>query len=434
MEIVIPFIRQPLGLVSESFGEAVMVNDTWRIIEEELSKPSIFKSRESLMPEHLPDRLPHRENELRGLVSYFKHLVTNPGSISQRVLIVGGVGTGKTALSQLFGKTFTRMAREKGYNVFYVHVNCHRNRTLFNIIYDVARQLAMPLPPRGLSAKEMFDALLAYLEELDSYVIVSLDEFHYFASVAGSDAVYFITRSYDVYEGVKRLNFIFIASDTSKLAFLDPVTEGYLLRHVIKLERYTSSQLYDILRYRAELSLYEGAYDEDVLKSIAEYEGVDKGGGGNARHALEILLFAGDMAEKEGRRRIELEHVRKAIMSLSREVVSLEEALRYCTLHELALLLSIVRLLRRTGKREVRMGEVEEEYRIVCETLGEVPRKHTQVYEYVRNLARAGIIQTSPSSRGYRGRTTLISVHYGPLDLLEKNIVELIKRRKELGF
>ncbi|MGC8983198.1 MAG: ORC1-type DNA replication protein [Desulfurococcaceae archaeon] len=410
------------------------VSDTWKIIEEELNRPSIFRSRESLMPEHLPEKLPHRENELRSLVSYFKHLVTSPGSISQRVLIVGGVGTGKTALSKLFGRVFTRMAREKGYNVSYAHVNCHRNRTLFNVIYDLSRQLGIPLPSRGLSAKEMFDAVLAYLEELDSYAIIALDEFHYFASVSGSEAVYFISRTYDVFEGTKRVNFIFIASDTSKLAFLNPATEGYLLRHIVKLEPYTSSQLFDILKYRAELSFYEGTYDDEVLKFIAEYEGVDKGGGGNARHALEILLFAGDLAEKEGKRKIELEHVRKAIMSLSRDIVSVSDAIKYSTLHELLVLLSIIRLLRKTGKREVRMGEVEEEYRIVCETLNEVPRRHTQLYEYVRNLARSGIIRAEPSGKGYRGRSTLISLHYGPLDFLEKYVLDLVKKRKELGF
>jgi len=410
------------------------MSDTWRIIEEELSKPSLFKSRESLMPEHLPDKLPHRENELRSLVSYFKHLVHNPGDISQRVLIIGGVGTGKTALSKLFGKIFTRTARERGYNVSYAHVNCHRNRTLYNIIYDIARQLNIPLPSRGLSAKEMFDALLTYLEELDQYIIVALDEFHYFASISKSDAVYFLARTYEAHEGSKRVNFIFIASDTSKLAFLDPTTEGYLLRHIIKLNPYTAEQLYDILKYRASMAFFDGVYDEDVLKTIAEYEGVDRGGGGNARHALEILLLAGDLAEKEGARRITIEHVRKALASLSREIVGVSEFIKYSSLHELLVLLAIIRLLRRTGKREVRIGEVEDEYRVVCELYGEIPRRHTQVYEYVQGLARAGVISAQPSGRGQRGRSTMISIPYGPLDMLENYVEETIRRRRELGW
>ncbi|MEM1627755.1 MAG: ORC1-type DNA replication protein [Desulfurococcaceae archaeon] len=410
------------------------MSDAWKIIEEELNRPSIFKSRESLMPEYIPDSLPHRDNELRQLVSYFKHLVTSPGSISQRVLVIGGVGTGKTALTRLFGRSFVRLASEKGYRVAYVHVNCHRNRTLFNVIYDIASQLNIPIPSRGLSVKEMFDALLTYLEETDMYVIAALDEFHYFASIAGKDSVYFIARTYDAHEGIKYLNYIFIATDMSKLAFLDPVTEGYLLRHMVKLEPYTSSQLYDILKYRAELSFFENTYDEETLKFIAEYEGVDKGGGGNARHALEILLMSGDIAEKEGSRKITLEHVRKAIMSLSRDIVSISESIRNSPLHELLVLLSIVKLLRRSGVKEVKMGEIEEEYRVLCDIYNEYPRRHTQIYEYIQSLARTGIIHAYPSGKGHRGRTTLVTIHYGPLDVLEKYIEDIIKKRKELGI
>jgi cell division control protein 6 len=411
-----------------------MSEDVWRIIEEEVRKPSIFKSKESLTPEYIPDSLPHREKELKELVSFFKHLVTSPGSLSQRVLLIGGVGTGKTATARVFGRDFTRFASTKGYKVRYAHVNCHSNRTLYNVIADMARQLNAPLPSRGLSAREMFEALLTYLDETDQYAIVSLDEFHYFASLAGRDAVYFVVRAYDVFETpVKRLNFIFISQDTAKLSLLDPALESYLLRHMIRLEPYTSSQLYDILKYRASKAFYEGTYDDSILRFIAEYEGYDKGGGGNARHAIEVLMIAGVMAESEGAKRLSLDHVRKAIMKVSRDILSISEAINYSSLHELLILLSTVRLLRRTGKPYVKIGDVEKEYEIVCESFNLQPRKHTQVYEYVMNLKKAGVIEARSSGKGMKGRTTLMGVSYGPLDLLEQYLLDLIKRKISMG-
>ena len=403
---------------------------TWKIIEEELSRPTIFKSRESLTPEYVPDTLPHRENEIKALVSAFKHLITSPGSISQRVLIIGGVGTGKTVTARVFGRDFTRIARLRGYNIKYVHVNCHRNRTLYNVVAEIAKQLEIPLPPRGLSVKEMYDAILGYLEDHDLYAIITLDEFHYFASIAGSDAVYFIVRTYDDIEtSIKRLNFIFISLDTSKLSLLDSSTESYLLRHMIKLKPYTSKELYDILKYRASQAFYDGVVDDEVLRFIAEYEGSDRGGGGNARHAIEILLLAGDIADSEGSTKINLEHVRKAIMRTSREIINVSESILYSPLHELILLWAIIRLLRRTGKPYVKMGEVEKEYEVLCEVLGEEPRRHTQIYEYVMNLKKAGVIDARTSGKGLRGRTTLISIHYGPLDLFEKHVEDLVYRK-----
>lgn len=407
---------------------------TWKIIEEELNKPTIFKSRESLTPEYIPDDLPHREKEIKALVSAFKHLITSPGSFSQRVLIVGSVGTGKTVTARVFGRDFTRAAKLKGYNIRYVHVNCHRNRTLYNVVSEIAKQLEIPLPSRGLSVKEMYDAILGYLDENDMYAIVTLDEFHYFASIAGGDAVYFIVRTYDdINASIKRLNFIFISLDTSKLSLLDSATESYLLRHMIKLKPYTSKELFDILKYRVSQAFYDGVVDDEVLKFIADYEGSDRGGGGNARHAIEILLLAGDIAENEGSDKVQLEHVRKAIMRTSREIINVSESILYSPVHELILLWAIIRLLRRTGRPFVKMGEVEKEYEVLCEVLGEHPRRHTQIYEYVMNLKKAGVVDARTSGKGLRGRTTLISIHYGPLDLFEKHVEDLVYKRLGVG-
>lgn len=407
---------------------------TWDIIERELSKPSIFKSRESLAPEHVPDKLPHREDELKQLALLFKHLVSSPGSISQRVLIVGAVGTGKTVLARVFGRDFTHYVVSRGVNVKYVHINCHRNRTLYNVVVDIAKQLDVPVPSRGLSYKEIYDIVLNHLEENDLYTIIALDEFHYFASIAGNDAVYFIVRTYDDVEtSIRRLNFIFISLHTSMLSYLDPTTESYLLRHMIRLNPYTFDQLYGILKYRSEQAFYENVVNDEVLRFIASYEGSDRGGGGNARNALEILMRAGDLAERQGSSRVELEHVRQVISSLSRELVTISESILYSPLHELLILWATIKLLRKTGKPFVKMGDVEREYSILCELIGEIPRRHTQIYEYVMNLKKAGVVDAKTSGKGQRGRTTLIGIHYGPLDTLEKYVEDLVYKRLRVG-
>ncbi|ADV64427.1 ORC1-type DNA replication protein [Desulfurococcus mucosus] len=411
-----------------------MERDVRRIIEDELRRPTLFKNRESLAPEYVPDALPYRDEELRSLASYFRHLVTDPGSIAQRVLVTGGLGTGKTTLVRMFATGFTHVARERGVSLDYIHVNCYRSRTLFSIVHDAASQLGLTTPSRGFSPREIVDMILSFLEENDRYAIMVLDDFHYFASVVGRESVYFIARMHEAGDGSRRLNLVFISANTSTTGFFDPVTESYLDRHVVRLQPYSSSQLLGILRYRARLAFQDDAYDEEALEFIAEYEGVDKNGEGNARHALTTLLVAGDIAEREGARRLTVEHVRKAISRLSREIERVSDAIRYSPLHELLLLLSIVRLLRRRNVKGVEMGEVEEEYRLLCNTYGETPRRHTQLYEYVRNLRRLGIVDTTVKNVENRGRTTIISIPYGPLEELEKYLDALIWRKKDVEY
>ncbi|RLG85460.1 MAG: cell division control protein Cdc6, partial [Thermoprotei archaeon] len=306
------------------------MNSARRLIESVFSKPSVFKNREALYPEYVPTVLPHREEQIKQLAEIFKSLIISPGSISQRAMLVGGVGTGKTVTARAFGRELRALAKGRGLDLRYIHVNCHRDRTLFEVITEIARQLGAPVPFRGLSAQEIFVALLNYMERENVYALVTLDEFDYLINIAGNDAVYFLVRIYDEYpEMVKRVSYIFIARDLLALRKLDPATESYILKHVVRFNPYTSSELFDILSARRSEAFYEGTVPDEVLRYIAEYEGIDKGGGGNARAALETLLLAGEAADHDGLGRVTVEHVRRALGIVNPDIVVVNDLLVY---------------------------------------------------------------------------------------------------------
>lgn len=403
------------------------MNNVRDIIESELSRVSLFKSKEKLYPEYLPSHLPHREKELKSLAGIFKSLLLNPGSLSHRVFIVGGIGTGKTVTARIFGKEFTQLAKKRGLNVGYVHINCHRDRTLFEVISELVRQLGLPIPQRGLSSREILNYALEMLESNDLYAIVTLDEFDYFINIAGSDAVYFLIRIYDEFpEKVKRLNFIFVSKSLTALSTLDPTTESYLMKNLIMFSPYRSYELFDILKSRAEEAVFEEAVSDDVLRYIADTVGVDRGGPGNARAALEILLISCEVAEKEGSMRVSLDHVRRACSIVEPNSVILNDILPYLSLHELLVLRSIVLTLKKSDEPYVNTGAVEDVYRKLCEDYGIEPRKHTKFYEYIVNLKKLGIIMTSTSLKGRRGRSTYISISLAPLNVIDSKIDELL--------
>lgn len=399
------------------------------IIEGVLGSPSVFRNKERLYPEYIPSQLPHREEQLRQLTLIFRSLVSDPGSASYRALLIGGVGTGKTVTARVFGRDFKQLARKRGVVLEYVHVNCHRDRTLYSVVLEAARQLKIPLPTRGLSVQEILESILEYLEDSNMYAILALDEFDYFVNVAGSDSVYFLIRLYDQYPyRVKRLNYIFIARDISSLGLLDSAAQSYLVRNIVEFRPYSSRELYDILVNRVEEAFYPGTVDEEVVRYIADITGREKGSG-NARIALETLLVAGEIADREGAGRVTVEHVRKANTLVNPDATMVMDALIYLPLHEIILLLAAVRVLREREKAYVRIGDVEREYRKICEQLGERPRRHTQVYEYVSNLKKLGVIEVKASGKGYRGRSTLIAINIGPLSLFEERLIELIEKK-----
>ncbi|MCS7107967.1 MAG: ORC1-type DNA replication protein [Sulfolobales archaeon] len=398
------------------------------IIESELNRVSLFKSKEKLYPEYLPSSLPHRENELKILTNIFKPMLLTPGTISHKAMIVGGIGTGKTVTARMFGKEFTQIAKKRGLNTSYVHVNCHRDRTLFEVVNEVVRQLRLPVPQRGLSVREVLNYMLDLIDGENLYVIVALDEFDYFINVAGSDAVYFLIRVYDEFpDKVKRLNFMFISKSATSLSMLDPTTESYLMKNLIMFNPYRSHELYDILRLRAEESIFEGAVSDDVLKYISDAVGSDKGGPGNARAALEILLIAGEIAEREGLMNISLDHVRKACSIVEPNAVMLNDTLPYLSFHELLTLKAIATALAESGEPYVNTGVVEEVYSRLCEEYGIEPRKHTKLYEYIVNLRKLGILISSTSLKGRKGRSTYISISLMPLDVIKSKVDELLK-------
>lgn len=400
------------------------------IFSEVIHTHSVFKDKTKLYPEYLPERLPHRETQLKSLAQIFKPLLTSRSNGIHKVILTGGYGTGKTATSRMFGKTITTIARKHGLNIKYIHVNCYKARTLPQVLITVANTLQIPIPHRGLSSQEIIRGIIDELENTNTYVIIALDEFDYFVQSNPVNSVYFLVRIYDddpLTE--KRLHFIFITRSTASIHSLDKSISTFFMHNIIYFPPYSSRELKAILEERVQTAFYEGTVSDDVINYISHLEGYDKEGSGSARTAIEILMRAGESADSIGRQRVSIDDVRRAHIVVKPEIAMLQDTLNALSVHYLILLLAIVKTLKSSESSFVRIGDVEETYRILCEAYNEKPRRHTQIYTYIMDMKNMKLIHTKTSGKGFRGKSTLIGISTAPLDVLEARLEETIKTR-----
>ena len=86
-------------------------------LREVVFKPSVFRDEGKLDIHYVPPRLPHREDQLRQLAALFSSVLTSPGSRMCRALLVGGTGTGKTAVALKLGEVMAEEARKRRINL-----------------------------------------------------------------------------------------------------------------------------------------------------------------------------------------------------------------------------------------------------------------------------------------------------------------------------
>ena len=396
----------------------------YNVLEEELSRPSVFKDESKLSIDFLPSKLLYRELELRFLARHFLGLLNLEKPKSSNLLVVGGVGIGKTSLAKTFGKMLTESSRKRNIPVKYVHINCRTNNTPYLIFQTIARELSQHVPARGYSTEEIVGVIGDLLRLQQVRLFLVLDEFDFVALRGGTEIIYPLTRIHDTNrnENINTpVSLLLIARSPAFLERMDLSTASSLGHSVLRMRKYSQAQLVDIIQQRVNLAFKEGVVDKEAIRLAADIASEL----GDARHAIELIWYAGKYADEEQSPYVFPDHVRQAKSSI--HPVVRRETIYGLGLHKLVLLLGIVRQLKHSKLAYIKTSDAIQEYKMACEEFTLTPRKHTQLWQYLKELAIFDLIQVKPSGKGYRGKTTFISLPDVSTRQLENELLSLIQ-------
>lgn len=275
----------------------------------------IFKDRKKLSPRYIPKEISHREKQIDLLVRTFLDIKDDPDNFPLTILqIIGPAGIGKTSTVIKFSDILENELRKNKINIKIVYINLKLQGGNKYAIYKYLLSCIAPeLPAQGLSAEEMLRQMLDYLIINKMYSIVILDEIDYLIKISKEIGIIYDLTRLNEFDPSKKCNVkgvIFIARSTEFYEKLDEAELSSMGRAYIEFPNYSIQQTSEILIRRSKDAFQENVIGTDIIDWIAKIV-VSPVVNGDIRYALDLLSYAGNMAESEGTERVLLDHVKK---------------------------------------------------------------------------------------------------------------------------
>jgi len=383
----------------------------------ETAGKSVFKNQKVLSFDYVPPKLVHRDAQMKKLIMLYRPVVEQ--NISQNVVLMGSVGTGKTATAKRFCMDLKDYAEKHEKAVDWALVNCRQRNSESSVVLHIVNHFQPNFPDRGFSITEMLRILRKDLEKRKLHLLIVLDEADMLLKKAGSDIIYKLTRFGEEKVDGRELVSLMLISQKNVYDMLDPASASTFKRtNVIEFGKYTIEEIRDIVAQRASLALNEESIGQDSVDLIAEVSSE----WGDARFAIEILEKAGMLADEEGAGKISVEHVRAAKAEAYSSIT--ESKLTGLDMHQKLALLGIARASR--GRAYITTGDAESAYKIASEEYSQKPRAHTAFWGLMKDLDMLGIVSAKKSGPGISGKTTVITLLDIPAKVLEEKVRQML--------
>lgn len=369
------------------------------VFDQFLTNAKIFENRDVLRHDYVPEKLPHREEQIKHLGRMVAPILND--SRCSNIFIYGKTGTGKTAVVRYVLNGLVFRANRLGLPVKVCYVNCRLSGTEYRILSSLCNTLNLSVPFTGLALGEVFDRFKIAMDSQKSFFIAVLDEIDALIKDRGDILLYELTR---INEALRhgRISLIGISNDLKFKELLDPRVLSTLSEEEMVFRPYNASELQDILLDRAKIAFNSSVLSDGAVSLCAALAAAEHG---DARRALDLLRVAGEVAERMGAEAVLEDHVREAEKKIEHDRIS--EALSNLPTHAKLVLFSVF-LLNKAKVNSAMTGDIHELYQETCGSFGVVPLTQRRVSGLINELDVIGLLNTRVVSLGRYGRTKKI--------------------------
>jgi cell division control protein 6 len=362
------------------------------------TRPIFKKDRDILRPSYIPDRLPHRERQIKQLASILAMALR--GERPSNILIFGKTGTGKTATVKYLQKEMQKA--KKWSRVDYLYMNCEITDTQYSVLQNLGNRFIDDfderIPFTGWSTERVYSMLTEKLDEEKRVVVVVLDEIDKLVYKSGDDVLYHLTRINGDLTKAK-VSIVGISNDLKFTEFLDPRVKSRLSDEKMVFPPYNAEELKDILSQRADLAFEDGVIEGSVISLCAALAAQEHG---DARRALDLLRVAAEIAERNKEDHMTERHVHRAKNQLELDCVV--EAVKSLPTQSKLILLGVI-VNEEMGSSRMTTGDVYNTYKQLCRRTGMSVLTQRRITDLISELDMLGLVNARVKSFGRGGRT-----------------------------
>jgi cell division control protein 6 len=335
----------------------------------------------------------------------FVYDLTVPGNHN---FIANGIishNTGKTLIIQHVGNKMLEKIKELGEdNLKFLYVNCKLRKvadTEYRIVAELISELGGNVPATGLPTDEVYSRFVEIVDKEKQIILIVLDEIDQAVKKIGDSFLYTLTRLNTELKNAQ-IVLIGISNSLTFMDNLDPRVRSSLGEEEIVFPPYNALQLQDILKERASQAFNEGVLEEGVIAKCAAFAAREHG---DARRALDLLRVAGELAERNGDKKIKLKHIDEA-----NEKIERDKMLDIIASEPKQFQLVLYSIMSLEKEEVISTGDVYNSYHELCgKTKNEVLTQR-RVSDILAEFDMLGIINARVISKGRQGRTREIKL------------------------